>query len=86
MYRGLQYYRGLLVATYYTHTLTPNAKQRDCVMSSLWQGHLAARSYHIGGAQMVLADGSVRFVSENIDLGTWHAIGSTGNGEVIGEF
>lgn len=85
-YRGLQYYRGLLVATYYNHTLPPNARQRDCIMSSLWQGHMAARSYHVGGAQVALADGSVRFVSENIDLGVWRSVGTMGNGEVTGEF
>jgi hypothetical protein len=85
-YRGLQYYRGLLVATYYNHTQPPNARKRDCVTSSLWQGHLAARSYHVGGAQIVLADGSVRFASENVDGGVWRAIGSISNGEVVGEF
>ena len=85
-YRGLQYYRGLLVATYYTHTLVPNARQRDCITSALWQGHLASRSYHVGGAQTVLADGSVRFVSENIDGNVWRAVGSISNGEITGEF
>ena len=85
-YRGLQYYRGLLVATYYTHTLTPNARLRDCINSTLRQGHLAARSYHVGGAQTVLADGSVRFVSENIDGNVWRAVGSISNGEITGEF
>lgn len=85
-YRGLQYYRGLLVATYYTHTLVPNARLRDCINSTLWQGHMAARSYHVGGAQTVLADGSVRFVSENIDGNVWRAVGSIANGEVVGEF
>ncbi|MEZ6032507.1 MAG: DUF1559 domain-containing protein [Planctomycetaceae bacterium] len=86
MYRGLQYYRGLLVATYYNHTLPPNSRKRDCVTSTLWQGHLAARSYHTGGAQIVLADGSVRFASENVDAGVWSAVGSINNGEVVGEF
>lgn len=86
MYRGLQYYRGLLVATYYNHTLVPNAKLRDCVMSSLWQGHMAARSYHVGGAQIALADGSVRFASENVDGNVWRAVGSASGGEVVGEF
>lgn len=85
-YRGLQYYRGLLVATYYNHTQPPNAKRRDCVTSALWQGHMAARSYHVGGAQITLADGSVRFASENVDTGVWKAVGSMGNGEVVGEF
>ena len=84
LYRGLQYNRGLPVATFYTHTLVPNAKLRDCANTT--QGHLAARSLHTGGAQICLADGSVRFVSENIDLGLWRAVGTKGGGEVLGEF
>lgn len=46
----------------------------------------AARSYHIGGVQVTMGDGSCRFISENIDLGTWQAIGSRGGGEQAGEF
>lgn len=45
----------------------------------------AARSYHIGGVQGGLADGSVRFFSENVDLLLWQAIGTRGGGEVQGE-
>jgi prepilin-type N-terminal cleavage/methylation domain-containing protein len=86
LYRGLQYYRGLLVATYYNHTLTPNARFRDCVMSSLYQGHIAARSFHVGGAHVLLGDGSVRFASDNIDGGVWRGVGTMNNGEVPGEF
>jgi len=85
-YRGLQYYRGLLVATYYNHTMTPNARLRDCITSSLYQGHLAARSYHAGGVSVCMADGSVRFASDNVDLGVWRALGTPSNGEVTGEF
>jgi len=34
-----------------------------------------------------MADGSVRFVSENIDLvNVWQAINTTQNREVVGEF
>ena len=43
-------------------------------------------SYHVGGAQYTLADGSVKFISENIDLGVYRALGTRGGGEVIGEF
>ncbi|MES2788935.1 MAG: DUF1559 domain-containing protein [Planctomycetota bacterium] len=85
-YRGLQYYRGLLVATYYTHTLPPNARLRDCISSDLASGHLATRSYHVGGSQVVLADGAVRFVSENVDGNVWRGVGSTRGGEVVSEF
>jgi prepilin-type N-terminal cleavage/methylation domain-containing protein len=87
LYRGKQYYRGGVYSTFYTHTLTPNAPFRDCIRSvGLDRGHLATRSYHTGGAQCVLGDGAVRFVSDNIDGGVWRAVGSMQGGEVIGEF
>jgi len=84
-YRGLQYYRGLTVASYYTHTLTPNARFRDCI-GNTEQGHLAARSYHTGTVHVCMADGSVRSVSDNIDRVLWRGVGTIGNGEVLGEF
>ena len=43
-------------------------------------------SYHTGGAQFLLCDGSVRFLSENIDLATFKGLGTRGKGEVPGEF
>jgi prepilin-type processing-associated H-X9-DG protein len=46
----------------------------------------AARSFHTGGVQIGLADGSVRFISNNIDLMIWHALGSRGGGEPISGF
>ncbi len=45
-----------------------------------------ARSYHPGGAVFVLADGSVRFISETIDLPTYHAVSTRRQGEVVGQF
>jgi prepilin-type N-terminal cleavage/methylation domain-containing protein/prepilin-type processing-associated H-X9-DG protein len=46
----------------------------------------AARSLHTGGVQVALCDGSVRFISENIDLATWRNLFSRGDGQVLGEF
>lgn len=46
----------------------------------------SASSWHTGGVQVTLADGSVKFVSENIDHGTWIAVGSKNDGETIGEW
>lgn len=43
-------------------------------------------SYHVGGLHVVLADGSVRFVSANINQQTWKALGSRNGGETIGDF
>ncbi|WP_417388213.1 DUF1559 domain-containing protein [Gimesia sp.] len=43
-------------------------------------------SFHVGGAHFVLGDGSVRFISENIDQGTLSAITTRNGREVVGEF
>lgn len=45
-----------------------------------------ARSYHTGGVQVTMADGSSRFVSENIDRQTWMKLGMHRDGLTIGEF
>jgi len=44
------------------------------------------RSYHTGGVQVALCDGSVRFASNNISLQTWRKIGTAADGQVVGEF
>jgi prepilin-type processing-associated H-X9-DG protein len=43
-------------------------------------------SRHVGGAQFGMADGSVRFISENIDRNVYSALGTRDGGEVLGEF
>ena len=70
-----------------------NSHDRDGVMTMT--------SWHVGGAQVLLGDGSVRFISENIDTGNltaapvtagpspygvFGALGTVNGGEVIGEF
>lgn len=42
-----------------------------------------SRSYHPGGVNVCLCDGSVRFISENIELRTWQYLGTPDGGEVI---
>jgi len=48
--------------------------------------YAAARSYHVGGVQGTLGDGSVRFFSENIDLLVWQGLGTRQGDEIPGEF
>lgn len=47
---------------------------------------MTSGSLHTGGVQVVLADGSVRFISENIDGTTQNYLAKISDGKVIGEF
>jgi len=95
-YVGLQYYRGgINHNSFYNHTLPINwnRKQQDpalqkytCGDASLRRAHIAASSYHAGGVNVCLADGSVRFVRETVDFALWQAAGTRANGEVATAF
>ena len=43
-------------------------------------------SYHTGGAQFVLADGSVRFISENVNASLYANLGNRADMEILGDF
>ncbi|QDV68829.1 Type II secretion system protein G precursor [Rosistilla carotiformis] len=49
-------------------------------------GIVTPRSHHPGGVQVMLADGSVRFVAETIDTSLFQYLGTKGDGEVIGTY
>jgi prepilin-type processing-associated H-X9-DG protein len=44
---------------------------------------ISASSYHPGGCQAALGDGSVRFWSETIDQLTWRRIGDKADGQPV---
>ena len=46
----------------------------------------ALQSTHVGGAHVLLGDGAVRFLSENIDQSTLDYLAQRADGEVVGEF
>ncbi len=50
------------------------------------RGVWASRSFHTGGSQHAMGDGAVRFISENIDFNLYQSIGSSNQGDVVGEF
>jgi prepilin-type processing-associated H-X9-DG protein len=91
-YIGQEYYRALPITSTYTHTLPPNWNQNTgstssqkyrCGDTSFTRAHIAASSYHTGGVNIVMADGSVRFVANSIDFPTWQAAGSRAGGETL---
>lgn len=90
-YPGQQYYRGQIPHTWaYNHTLPVNwnrkqsntAQQRYiCGLTGFGSIHSAAASYHPAGANLCLADGSTRIVTDSVDFAIWQAAGSMMNGE-----
>ncbi|HQU45184.1 MAG TPA: DUF1559 domain-containing protein [Pirellulales bacterium] len=71
--------------TWYNHLLTPNSAIPDCnanpICNGGGSGAYTARSYHPGGVNSAMADGSARFVSQDIDLSVWRALATRGGGE-----
>jgi len=45
---------------------------------------IAARSRHPTGVHVAMCDGSTHFVSNNVDLATWRALGTASNGDPVG--
>jgi prepilin-type N-terminal cleavage/methylation domain-containing protein/prepilin-type processing-associated H-X9-DG protein len=68
--------------TLYTHTAPPNS--RACAYPQNTTMNMPASSGHTNGVNVALCDGSVRFVSNAISLGTWRALGTRAGGEVLG--
>ena len=68
------------MCTFSTYS-APNPPYADWVARG--NGFFAARSQHPGGVNAAMTDGSVRFVSETIELDMWHALGTVAGREVI---
>jgi prepilin-type N-terminal cleavage/methylation domain-containing protein len=47
--------------------------------------HKAARSRHPGGVNTVMADCSLRFVSDNVELAVWKSMGTMNGSETVGD-
>jgi hypothetical protein len=80
---GAPWLRSYHSTTLYFHVGPPNT--RSCMFPP---GRIAtaANSEHVNGVMLALCDGSVRFVSETIDLATWRSLGTRDGHEPVGDF
>jgi len=71
--------------TQYCHTQTPNGRVPDCITGGrrTASGMSTARSWHYGGVNVLMGDGSVRFVGETVNQQVWRALGSRNGGELV---
>jgi prepilin-type N-terminal cleavage/methylation domain-containing protein/prepilin-type processing-associated H-X9-DG protein len=96
-YRG-GYYNNWDGNTLFTTVYPPNTSVADLVdecinylphapcTAGTGNNAMSLRSYHTGGVNAGLADGSVRFISNNVDPATYKYLGSRAGGETVGDF
>ena len=100
-HRGTRWADGASLFTGFNTVFPPNGPNCGVGGGDSGNAIMSAGSFHSGGAQVVLGDGSVTFISETIDTGdltqprvqsgrspygTWGALGSRDGGEVANDF
>jgi prepilin-type processing-associated H-X9-DG protein len=86
--RGFMWASGEARCVSYNHYYTPNTKNFDCIANDpsntyIAVGYRAARSRHTGGVNVLLADGSVRFIRDSVDATTWQALSTRAAGDLV---
>lgn len=78
--------------TQYNHVAGPNDSSSECgwLAASFLEGRTRdggsypATSYHPGGVNVLMMDGSVRFVRDGVSLPVWRGLATIGGGEMVG--
>lgn len=81
--RAYGWIAGKAFTTTFSCYLPPNSPTPDMYAHGI--GFFAARSNHPGGVNVLMGDGSVRFVGETVKTDVWRALGTCSGGEVPGE-
>jgi prepilin-type N-terminal cleavage/methylation domain-containing protein/prepilin-type processing-associated H-X9-DG protein len=89
--RGFSWANGDTRCTLYNHYYPPNSAFLDCIgYDPLNQftdtGWRTARSWHPAGVNVGFADGSTRFVSNDVDMFIWKGISTRASKETIASF
>jgi prepilin-type N-terminal cleavage/methylation domain-containing protein len=81
-WRGTNWLSGRVYATTFNGYSTPNPWYPDWgIFGTI--GYYAARSFHTGGVNTALGDGSVRFVSETIFIDIWRNANSVNDNQTV---
>jgi prepilin-type processing-associated H-X9-DG protein len=80
---GFTWFYGDFECTAYNHAQEPNGRIPDAITSSGWVGIATARSSHPGGVNSLMADGSVRFISDSIGRKVWRGLGTRNGDELV---
>src|SRR5262249_8143260 len=85
---GLRWGNGALGYSMFNTIMPPNSTQwsacrMDCCVQAQHAHYVVASSNHSGGVNVLMCDGSVRFVKSSINMTTWWAIGTKNNNEVV---
>ncbi len=83
-YRGYAWISAKSYSTTFNSYDPPNPHHPD--VCALAYGWFAARSLHPGGVNACMVDGSVNFISNDIERTNWNNMGSIKDGEVLADF
>jgi prepilin-type N-terminal cleavage/methylation domain-containing protein/prepilin-type processing-associated H-X9-DG protein len=92
-FNGRYWHVGNYAVTRYNHLMPPNKASCGAGGAGALNVRMnykgvakTASSRHSGGVNMALADGSVRFVADSIDINTWWGLGSRDGKEVLKDY
>jgi prepilin-type N-terminal cleavage/methylation domain-containing protein/prepilin-type processing-associated H-X9-DG protein len=90
--RGYRWGMGAMGYTLFNTIVPPNGAggqyawnscRTDCCDQAQAAHYLPASSYHAGGVNVLMSDGSVKFIKNSVQWATWWALGTRATGEVL---
>jgi prepilin-type N-terminal cleavage/methylation domain-containing protein/prepilin-type processing-associated H-X9-DG protein len=86
--RGDTWSTGGMPMTLFNTVVTPNGASRlwsycDRANSGTTSNYSNADSYHSGGVNVLMTDGSVKFIKDSVNQSTWWGLGTIAGNEVI---